>query len=1365
MRVNNGVWLLGTALAAVTTVSLLPQEARAQNFRRIEPVPTRLEAAGDAQGDLDLRAVRGRRAFRLFSNSDLAAQGGHGVGNYGTYVSNVGPCDLQFSFGVCQLAFGPPYAPSAWTFQFFEVPFIAGVPKSDWDSAVLRVPTLAAAKGGGWSVIQNFALFAGRLEWGPADGTLGNLFSGVTSTEDGGCRDNTSGFNGFVGGGTPLLASSTCPETWASTGFDGRYRIPIESWASLYATQGASFRFDFHRVPEDLQDQSKFLGAFQTYGRTSDHYREILAAYPPVTPSGVGDPNGILGWPLGLDIDWHAYTFTLPTVASVVYMEALVINRSEDIYGVGLDFDSLYFGLMPGTGGSTGGGGQRFSNYYLADRSTALYHQSGVNPANCGNVPAGGLGCAGGTTGAGTNGYENAGNAIIVLKSPYGDLRNKLFTRPGSPFFNPAHPAAGDTITFNHGHMCGFGGCWANTHNVSDKRAFGVLASQEAAELDGRDPATLTTTEAWRTYRNREYPTVRAVFNRWVPGGFDPNLDGVQDTLFYDTCGGNTPAQQALGCVTTDADTMPGGHANAYGNVGGILATGPFPLAAGDTAVFVFAFLADKDSARTFATINAAIDFYLNFSLGPEPPPVVDVVSTQLRAAGVDQSAQVSIYYTDAPERYTDPFLEKFADDLGAAPPGTELYRLAQLNPDFEDSVRARAASNLARLYVFKSCDGGNNFTSDGDCDGDPAVDQFGNPVGVGWRAYATLERSDFAGGDLPNVFTDGSVIGGQSYLYVILGESIGASFLLRDSIDTDGDGAFDDVGGRQFTVADPLTNPLSRSASDPNVLSIYIPASRQAGSVGAAAAIQPDAAGSTAPFSVDATDSARAGSYVAAFGNRLRIVETRDSSAALELESTSVYVERVVFADTGGGFGDTVVFAVDTGFTTNELGVPYAGSPAVTVTATATGTTTEYVFGAIGFSVFRGTEPLFVSTTLTGSAATPAASFARADFPGFVVSANNINATNFADEQTITPAGDTVSQANVNSFSVQWVDGSAVRAAGFVGSQYELSWLSDPFGLTRGLTLNLSNPSATEAELAAALSARPTGTIALTDAATATLTGVAATDLVAARMPFTIRNITTGKPVSLAMRARSSNTILLGSGLDTIRVALAATEWAPGDALILIDSVVTDSVVGGLVQLGAGGQPIPAPGRRVSFSTAILGCNTPRASCNPVAALTTGQTGYVPLEAGTRTRWHYTVGFRRDSRFSFDVTAPVTGTSIAQVTAAQLDSIRVVPNPFVIFSRYQNSQTGGISESRVLFTHVPPSGTLRVYTISGQFAQQVTWTAADLNGNGDLFYNLRTREGTDLASGLYIWVITTNVGGRTLTKRGKFVVIRGQNN
>ena len=124
-------------------------------------------------------------------------------------------------------------------------------------------------------------------------------------------------------------------------------------------------------------------------------------------------------------------------------------------------------------------------------------------------------------------------------------------------------------------------------------------------------------------------------------------------------------------------------------------------------------------------------------------------------------------------------------------------------------------------------------------------------------------------------------------------------------------------------------------------------------------------------------------------------------------------------------------------------------------------------------------------------------------------------------------------------------------------------------------------------------------------------------------------------------------------------------------------------------------------------------------------------------------------------------------------VTRGDLRQVRVVPNPYLVQSQYDRiltDQARGIrlADPRIVFSGVPEMGTLRIFSVSGQFLQELNWTAADLEqvngtaGTGDLPYNLRTREGTDLSSGLYIYVITAKgpTGGNQKV-RGKFVVIR----
>ena len=135
-----------------------------------------------------------------------------------------------------------------------------------------------------------------------------------------------------------------------------------------------------------------------------------------------------------------------------------------------------------------------------------------------------------------------------------------------------------------------------------------------------------------------------------------------------------------------------------------------------------------------------------------------------------------------------------------------------------------------------------------------------------------------------------------------------------------------------------------------------------------------------------------------------------------------------------------------------------------------------------------------------------------------------------------------------------------------------------------------------------------------------------------------------------------------------------------------------------------------------------------------------------------------YEAGFVPGSQFAVNITATQPTTSF---TSADRAKIRVVPNPYIVQDQY-DVVAGRNATSRVYFTNVPSAGELRIYSVSGQFLQQLDWTAADLNGTGDLPYNLRSREGTDLASGLYIWTIRAKgTTGKSELARGKFVVIR----
>jgi hypothetical protein len=621
--------------------------------------------------------------------------------------------------------------------------------------------------------------------------------------------------------------------------------------------------------------------------------------------------------------------------------------------------------------------------------------------------------------------------------------------------------------------------------------------------------------------------------------------------------------------------------------------------------------------------------------------------------------------------------------------------------------------------------------------------------------------------GVFPNTFTDDAVQDGRTYTYVVVAKTRGARFLITTS-----------TGPDSLVLAPSIRNPLSRPGSDqPNLISIYVPVSRPAGYRPAAATFtrRPLA---TVPFLVELTDSVRSGSYRAVIGNE--IIVQRDSSRSLAFQTFStIVVRRRQIVNIGGLATSTVIRS-------ESFTYPSAQRFMVTGTGTASApanlgdtvrVTTTYP--ALGFVLTGPEGPVFASTTLTGTGTTPAALIDRSEFPGFTIAFNNALATNTFLGATYDAASETqlrgprsieelnllagdsvVPRELVDGFMVQFREGSSTRTPDGKGV-YEVMWTDDPFGVNRGFALG--ELSAIQAEVRRTLLDRQQVGPGLTDAFTANLLSVDQSELVPVRVPFQIRNLTFNRWADVAMLRRLRDVLALGSGRDTLSVSIPSDHWVPGDRLFLMEDVEEDSTTPNGLVLGTDGQPLRRIRRAVTFTAFVLGCDTPRESCNPVRQGQPGATGYNPMRAGDRTRLHYYAGVTPGTEYAFDVVPPVTGQLITALTDSMLARIRVVPNPFLMYSQYQTT----VGEPRLVFTHVPPRGTLRIYTVSGQFIQQITWEPADLLGDGDLFWNLRAHTGNLVASGLYIWVLTTPSNPAQpwtapRRARGKFVVVQG---
>ncbi len=105
----------------------------------------------------------------------------------------------------------------------------------------------------------------------------------------------------------------------------------------------------------------------------------------------------------------------------------------------------------------------------------------------------------------------------------------------------------------------------------------------------------------------------------------------------------------------------------------------------------------------------------------------------------------------------------------------------------------------------------------------------------------------------------------------------------------------------------------------------------------------------------------------------------------------------------------------------------------------------------------------------------------------------------------------------------------------------------------------------------------------------------------------------------------------------------------------------------------------------------------------------------------------------------------------VSTVTDTTLDTIKVVPNPYIVRSRFNET-----SISRKLrFTNLPQECQISIFTITGELVR-VLHHLNQFDGNA--WWDLRTANNQEVAPGLYIYHVESNNGEE---KIGKFAVIR----
>ena len=1370
------------------------------------------------------------RGFSLFAGEDFACGTYRGTGDMtGGTQNEGGPVSNQAS--------GTTACVASQRGFYFEMPIVGGAGPNEWRKIRAVYPNARTMLGNpGYSGFHTFTVGNPRkVSLGAADGQFGKTFSGLTSAADGSCRANSNTFR-FLG--NSLLATKDCPETWGSEGFKGKPVIPDATWLDRFKANPTGFAWDEWKLPATSYDPKNTLGTQQLYGYMSDYYREQKLRFGSVVSGGAGTPSE-QGYPLGIEFKFEAFQFGNPAVRNTIWYQLTMVNKSADVYGTGVDYDSLYYGLGPGMASN-----QNANAMYFQPQEGSVYIVRSGASGNC-NATSYPKRYAGQTAGCNSTAAGFGGGAMVItfLKSPLGDLRNKLFSQPASPYYAPNHRNAGDTITYNHAAAGGFGN---NNLQFSQRGAFGMVSGIESAYLDERTPAQLGAGDYLFKFMPEEWSGVvpdasQARFNKFVPGSttnpvngqpfgkWDYNKDGVQDTISVPGCG-------SRGCHVLWSDTIPGGYRNAsWGNIMNTVTAGPFKLRSNDTTQFLFAFTWGPDSLQTRTRVDAMLNTYLTNYAGPTPialPAITAGVTYTIASAEfVDSSragvadasvgSQITIRYPriSPVDQYLLRQIAKIRQD--SVDNVASVRRVLRLNPGLLARMTARANDNLAAIYIFKSCNQGTTWTTSsgnvGACVDAPTRNIDNGVPAFQWRPWATTTYTD---GAPAAASVSEFVMGGRTYVYSLVTRTKGfADFALVDS--TSAGFVATDVQNALNVTKDTISAALA--GSGPTTITAYAPITNAAGRSFARVDTATVFGKATQDVILGNVSNSATGRTRLVYANQFIVRKTVDTLTSAA--STTISARFIVPSATTSPTGPRVV-----NFTAREQQFTASANIPVRVGASLFTGTNRGVIGSsrlfldtiaapannMGYVwVTQDGKPIYL-TNDQYAANYESDQLSSPFYPGYTVrSRDSSNAATGLRQELLASGtvrdrdylvrapGDTV-QPGAKQFAMTTrpiiaVTGNTLPKR-VQGGAYTLTWQTDPWGPKA--PFRLDPPQALQASVDSSLNeaSKLATNFTIIDAKYNAMIGAsAARPLVRVRVPFTMKYTDPEdgrvEDVKFAMLARpttQAKTRLMGSGNDTIRVNVPDTLWLPGDTLYVMQRVPTDSAVtiGGVRALvlatdAEGGanafRPIRVLADSIGLSKFMVACvsnatssgtrtNTfDQQTCNPLVINTRGATptgGYLPVAANWTQFFELTKTF--DPRSVFSLVATPFSSSNA-ITKATLAKISVVPNPYIVRSDVDNVNAANrTSVGNIVFTGLPDEGTVRIYSLSGQYLQELKWTASDLlragnnSTSGDLPYNLRTREGVDLGSGLYVFVVTaTGERGKNQVHRGKFVIIR----
>lgn len=110
---------------------------------------------------------------------------------------------------------------------------------------------------------------------------------------------------------------------------------------------------------------------------------------------------------------------------------------------------------------------------------------------------------------------------------------------------------------------------------------------------------------------------------------------------------------------------------------------------------------------------------------------------------------------------------------------------------------------------------------------------------------------------------------------------------------------------------------------------------------------------------------------------------------------------------------------------------------------------------------------------------------------------------------------------------------------------------------------------------------------------------------------------------------------------------------------------------------------------------------------------------------------------------------------SSALAAAGDVANVGVRPNPYKRAALHDNFSN--VYDHKLLFYNLPPEATITILDVSGQIIDQIKFSSSDPN-NGSVFWDMFSKDGMEVASGVYIYTVESPTGG---LKVGHFAIMR----